>query len=383
MGPRYRLPFKQGDRAVRSISEPGLKGARLTRSRGGTSTTVVYTDIELSRKLLDHYGAARNASDMTVFDDGNAVDIPASFPNPQVSDVWSMSHGVPTSVNAVDGNPDDNDPADSTTTLKDDLPADAETPREKDSYPGRLHGLNGDFVCIGDGCQVQVTPSYSTTLADGKFALSSVAVAATGGTLHFKPDRGVALQLYQGGPVGADAEYMVFGYWWDEPASALGDYEFGVFADTVGGAHDLSGVTGSAEYDGTAVGMYVEQGALGTSGVSTRQGEFTADVRLDVEFGNTTTISGTIDGFETTPTGGSAAPTTQATWEVDLNYDGTDHTAAIDIRGTTSSGIWSHAFVDHHDHDTLNAQPPAVTGTFNTRIPNLLHIVGAFGAHKQ
>lgn len=384
---RNNLTFKQGDRSVSKISKPSLQGARLTRTRGGSQTTVVYTNVELSRKLLDHYGSVRNTADMAVFNLGAApLQLPADIL--QTSEMWSVTHGVSTSLLAVDGDTTDTD------TTKDDLPAGAEDARPpRTSYPGRLHGLNGDFVCRGDGCQVQVTPDYADAAVNEKFALLSVAIAATGtaSSLHFRPDRGVALQLHDDGPVGADGEYMVFGYWRDEPASALGDYDFGVFADRAGAEPASGTLIGTAEYDGTAVGMYVEQGVLGTSGVTTKQGEFTADVRLDVTFdGASPSIEGTIDGFEATPTGGSTAPTSVDTWSVKLQTNtvgasalhiGTD-AARIDIRGTTSTGAWSHAFVANNSA-AAPGQPPAVTGTFNTEIQDLLHIVGAYGAHKQ
>ena len=178
---------------------------------------------------------------------------------------------------------------------------------------------------------------------------------------------------------------MTFGWWRTEPTTALGTYKFGVFADAEGSMlGEISAVrdsfSGTAEYDGTAVGMYVEQGGLGGTGVTTRQGEFVADVRLNASFGNLGTLSGKIEDFTTTPTGGSAAPTTSASWAVELEPDGTTE---IDIRGTTSDGSWSHEFVANHDNPFAGTKPPAVVGSFNASIDNLLHLVGAFGAERQ
>ena len=54
--------------------------------------------------------------------------------------------------------------------------------------------------------------------------------------LYFKPGS-QALQLYEGGPVGVDDdEYMVFGYWREDPTSAAGVYQFKVFAEAETGA---------------------------------------------------------------------------------------------------------------------------------------------------
>ena len=102
----------------------------------------------------------------------------------------------------------------------------------------------------------------------------------------------------------------------------------------------------------------------------------------------TNEITGTIDGFKTTPTGGSAAPTTASTWVVELLEDGQatsngGGSATIDIQGTTSTGAWEYTFVGQDSTANDALKPPAVTGTFNTRIPNLLHLVGAFGADLQ
>ena len=70
----------------------------------------------------------------------------------------------------------------------------------------------------------------------------------------------------------------------------------------------------NASFNGTAVGMYVEQDKAGAA-ITKKQGEFVADARLDHDG---TDLTGTIDGFETTPTGGSSAPSTTG-WIVKLN----------------------------------------------------------------
>ena len=218
--------------------------------------------------------------------------------------------------------------------------------------------------------------------------LTSVVMTVTAddndGKIFFKPS--AAIPLADEGASGVlfnDAQYMTFGWWRTEPTTALGTYEFWVFADGEGLLGEMSTVSSSfsetAEYDGTAVGMYVEQGGLGGTGVTTRQGEFVANVRLNASFANPVTLSGKIDGFTTTPTGGSAAPTTSASWSVELENDGTTE---IGIRGTTSDGSWSHSFVGNHANPFAGTQPPAVVGSFNASIANLLHLVGAFGAER-
>ena len=75
---------------------------------------------------------------------------------------------------------------------------------------------------------------------------------------------------------------MVFGYWREDPTSPAAAYNVGVFAQAFSEATpnglDMPS-TFTATYDGTAVGMYVEQDP--NNAVDThRQGEFTADVHL-------------------------------------------------------------------------------------------------------
>ena len=373
---RGSLSLTRPGYSTATLSGTGVRTATLSLTSGGDSgKTVVYTDRELSRPLLVHYGELRDSNDLTRF---ALTTAPLTLPaNVLVSPIWKISHGVPTSLNAVDGNSADNDPNDPDTTLRDDLPAGANDPRTKTSYTGTLHGKSGSFVCDGTtSCDVQITPVYGD-LDDGKFPLSSVAVAATdGGALYFKPSGSQTLQLYEGGPVGADSEYMVFGYWREDPTSPAADYNVGVFAQAFTPHTATDNIT--ATYDGTAVGMYVEQDP--NNAVDThRQGEFTADVFLEVSNAAPSTISGTIDDFETTPTGGSAEPRTSARWIVTL---AADNSALIGSLPGERSGSWEHTFVRAHEY-AADDTPPAVTGTFNTRILDFVHLRGAFGAGKR
>jgi predicted nucleic acid-binding Zn-ribbon protein len=397
---RDRLTFKQGERRVSTISAPGLRGARLTRTRGGTDTTVVYTDRELSRELLEHY-AEQKDPDAARFNavDSDNVDVGASGTNFHTDPDVTIDHGLRTSLSA------------NHQTLGGEIvtTGGTETNRAltstKASFSGRVHGVQGRFQCAGDDCMITVTNSYnddvpgSSTTDENRLATVRI-TTNTGTALYFKPNSATAtVSLCEDGTqctAGDDGQYMTFGWWRDEPESALADYKFGVFAGVTGGA-PTTGLTGTAEYDGRAVGMYVEQGALGSTGVTTRQGEFTADVRLDVNFedpdgagSEEVGITGRIDGFKTAPTGGSSAPTTTDTWVVELTNAGTvtasdaNGTASIAIPGTTTTtGAWSHDFVNHHANPAASAKPPAVTGTFNAEIVNLLHLMGAFGAELQ
>ena len=57
----------------------------------------------------------------------------------------------------------------------------------------------------------------------------------TDAILYFKPSGSPTLQLYDGGLVGADTEYMVFGYWREDPRSPAADYQVRAFARVFSG----------------------------------------------------------------------------------------------------------------------------------------------------
>ena len=374
---RGSLTFAQGGRSVAALSSPllsGERGARLTRTRGGTDTTVVYTDRELSRLLLDHYAAAKPSADAKELVPGTTP-APAATGNLFTDANWKVSHGFAGAVaEAAAG--DDRAPT-----------------KERASFGGSLHGIPGQFLCENTGatdCMITLTSAYNDTLANGTAAadankLNSVTMTVSNGGLRFKPSSASA-SVSLGptgiqGVVGDDGEYMTFGWWGHEPAHINGTYTFGVFSDVVG-TGVASTFTGTAEYDGTAVGLYVDQDAT-----TARQGEYTAAVRLTASFASgAATISGEIDNFQTTPRGGSGEPTLSDSWVVELNSTsgGTDGTARIRRTGSTSTGAWSHALVPlHAGARAAEDPPPAVTGTFNTQIENLLQIVGAYGAELQ
>ncbi|MCE2476150.1 MAG: hypothetical protein J4F47_11505 [Alphaproteobacteria bacterium] len=375
---RGRLRLTRGGYRTATLSGQGLRTTTMALTAGGDSgKTVVYTDRELSRPLMVHFGGLRNADDMTLLNLTGNLELPTGSSISQTSTKWSVSHGV----SSVAG--EDLDGMSDTPVT---LPTDAATDntRTAASYAGSLYGKSGRFVCGGtDDCQVQVVPAYEATPTNNRFAVASVAVTATGTgspTLHFKPSGSPTLDLYEGGPVGADSEYMMFGYWREDPTSPAADYQVGVFAEAFETADSSKDIpdTFTATYDGTAVGMYVEQDP--NNAVDThRQGEFTADVFLQVDGAADSTVSGTIDDFVTTPTGGSAAPRTSARWLVRLKAD---DTATIDNLTGTKSGSWEQTFVKAHE-DAADDTPPAVTGTFNTRILDFVHLLGAFGAEKR
>ena len=384
---RNALTFEQSDYKASSISAPGLRGAKLTRFRGSTQTTVVYTDIELSRSLVKHYASLEstvNPGQITLptgtFTAGTTNLIAPSSSTTPISDRISISgHGLESLIDA--------DETDRTPT------------NTKTSFSGRLHDVPGRFVCEGTGCILTVTGAYNDASATSNpNRLNAVTLEATGGgTLYFKPSSAsapVSLCKETTQCLAKDTEYMAFGWWRSEPSGVEG-YDFEAFTGGAGLSDAPTGATGTAEYNGTAVGMYVEQSQVGAGTVVKRQGEFIADARLEATFsGDSVGIRGTIDNFNTTPTGGSSAPISADGWVVKLEgasagllapFDDTgDSTsvARIERLGPDGEGTWSRQYVPARTGET-NQQPTAVVGTFESEVEEVLNLVGAFGAQRK
>ena len=219
--------------------------------------------------------------------------------------------------------------------------------------------------------------------------------AAAGLTLHanvytdIEPDRGGI----------ADLDYMVLGVWLEVPDDIGQDSALvGVFVDgsdpfTSGNIVDL---TGTARYQGPAIGMYEER-IVGSSD-NIRIGSFEASADLNANFDATAgaggSISGTITGFEengqslgdwvvrlTTTTGIDSSNRVQGNPEISRD-DGRSFIGGI--------GDWEAAF---YGNGEMRAEHPAsIAGSFwadvgSRTAPVLgdqgyLGLVGAFGARR-
>ena len=383
---------KDGGYTVSSFSAPtGYTGKKFTRTSVGKETIVVITDLEPSRRVLDHHFDQREGDDDTakrsatrlVVDTG--VPFEASRSNIIASDSQiKISHGFP--------------PKQTTTeqTLK------TPTTISGQVYPATSTGgtttykVFGRFECGGvPGCEVRLTPTYGDEDSDQATpdTLTGVALAvsdkdgvdATGAVLYFRPST-ASIPLDGSILVGTtglvDGQYMTFGYWLTEPSTPNGDYTYQVFGNAVTSG-TLGDIPISASFAGSAVGVYVEQGA-GTD-LSKRQGQFTAAINLTATTAGE--LGGKIGNFQTTAAGGSSAATTSQNWLVDLGSvaAGTLGSARItNLPGSSQSqGGWQFSLVGNHGNEDSNDNPSAAVGVFDTRIEDLLHLSGAFGASRD
>ena len=159
-----------------------------------------------------------------------------------------------------------------------------------DSIDGSLDGDAGSFSCANvQGCSF--INDHSTT--------EDYYAGSTG--VSFTPDGG-STQPMNPRVTGTvpRADYLAFGHWLYVPEDVTDAmiYEFGVFAS--GGdpfeASNLAGLTGTATYEGDAVGMYYVDGLTDNPTV----GSFTADVALSADFGDSSAtgfVSGEVNNF--------------------------------------------------------------------------------------
>ena len=153
-----------------------------------------------------------------------------------------------------------------------------------ESIAGSLDGVAGSFSCANaEGC----------AFLDNRYRGSYY--AADPG-ITFTPDGGTPQPVIPTEPLPATAaDYLVFGHWLYVPddVTDMDAYDFGVFAS--GGdafvVADLMPLTGTANYNGDAAGIYYANGLSSSPDI----GAFTADVELTADFKSSSEY-GTVDG---------------------------------------------------------------------------------------
>ena len=196
----------------------------------------------------------------------------------------------------------------------------------------------------------------------------------------------------------ADADYLHYGFWLMRTTDADGATTYNEVQTFAGSSIDpsgsLTGVEGSATYEGGAVGVYVRnvfdtQGAIDTA----TSGHFNADASLmayfggdDVSTNKQNTVTGTIDNFV-------LQHGEENGWSVSLKGDITDTATVVNgtANGGGAEGSFSATFhgdvtgVDHDDDGqtpVIVPLPSSVVGEFDANFSNG-SVAGGFGARKQ
>ena len=254
--------------------------------------------------------------------------------------------------------------------------------RNTKSYPqryeyetrGSLGGASGTFRCGGD---TQVTCSVKRTGSELEFPAPGL------GTWTFRPSSASESVRVE------DSEYMYFG-WWSRQNTGTGSWEFKAFHGPGGtDGHrvtDVTGVTGSAEYQGPAAGYYAiyEPASAGSE-----HGAFTATATLTADFdANPNTVSGTIDQFSGHPDwslsleSGDIADIESYAGVDDVD-DGVIWTIGDDpaaAGGSWEANFYSNLASGDRDSDLV---PSGIAGTFRATYDQVGHLIGAFGAECE
>ncbi|MDD9990742.1 MAG: hypothetical protein OXP75_02990 [Rhodospirillales bacterium] len=237
---------------------------------------------------------------------------------------------------------------------------------EADEVRGTYNGAPGTYRCNGTAlCTVNI---------DSEGEISGI---GTGWV--FTPDEEDATSDV------ADAAYLSYGFWLKKTTDADGVVtydEIAPFAMANGMVATTGTVTGKAEYEGGATGVYVHNELSEGGGTieSRTAGHFTAEASLMAYFGEDdevaavkhNTVTGTIDSFMLS--GGE-----DQDWSVALK--GGIDTTAFSITDGTANGGGTEGSLSGQFYGEADTLPAAVTGEFNANFSNG-SVAGAFGAEK-
>ena len=251
---------------------------------------------------------------------------------------------------------------------------------EAHEVAGTYNGAMGTYRCNGT--------TDCTVTADAMGEITEIT-----GEWIFTPDAG-AMSLV------ADADYLHYGFWLKRTTDSDGAVtynEIETFAESsVQASGRVTSVTGSADYQGGAVGVYaIRHGYDPTDGEldDATSGHFSARVVLRATFGQTAendippnqlnSLTGTIDQFV-------LQHGEENDWSVDLQGSiaadtGTASGTASDDADDSKAPAGSYSATFHGDvtaaADGTVPHPGAVVGEFNANFEQG-RVAGAFGATK-
>jgi hypothetical protein len=203
-----------------------------------------------------------------------------------------------------------------------------------------------------------------------------------------------------------DGDYIQMGWWLDKPVDPAASHKFARFVN--GGASyegAIGSVTGSATYEGKAVGLFSMRQRKSEAGA---HGEFRADVELTANFEETSTgaddegVTGTVDNFYTMGSDGGQSRDWVLTFTNSADDGiGTASPTGGNAEGHEWTGSWSAAWFGDDPHAAANSQPRSIAGMFNadagtperTSAPEtppaddndagFVGVAGVFAAHRQ
>ena len=240
---------------------------------------------------------------------------------------------------------------------------------------GALMGALGTFRCAGDtageSCTVDLSgPNDYVFASDTNVEWQFIPTSATSQVII------------------PDAEYFWFGWWMREPFETTPNAVNAVFdyAANYGGTNPVTNVadaTGSATYEGAAIGYYGVYDIEAAEDDRSRAGRFQAKATLIADFDavDEGTLRGSITEFDTEPT-----------WEVTLKSQAISTgavAAAADTVSWTISGLprdggqWEAQFYSNFEDPAETAQPTGVAGAFTAQYGAHRKMVGAFGAERD
>ena len=246
---------------------------------------------------------------------------------------------------------------------------DTETTKDTARFSGYFAGASGTFYCLAsnpgtDGaCNVNHDGDTGYTL--------------DGGAWTFQTSKTAKVKV-------PDTNYMHFGWWRQKGTGTFSYKTFNGSDPPTARVGNVSNVSGTAHYVGSAIGQYAIHQSY--PGSPSNHGEFKATARLTANFGATTMVYGSVTGFvtgfdvnpdwaltlkETAVTGGSVTDG-GISWTIGGNTDDND----------ADEGTWEGQF--HNELETFgNQHPEGISGTFDASYESAAKLRGAYGAHLQ
>ena len=308
------------------------------RSGGNEDTVVVYTDVEApeSEPIRDIYPLFSVDYEINPSAYGAKV-ASSSFPSTSNTRIFDLTRRTVDQMSE--------DPPNLTARIS-----------------GSFDGASGTFTCT------DTDPAGCTVFNSG-------ATYTFTGTWTFKTSSPRATVRVP------DTNYMYFGWWRQKDnTDPTEPFSYNTFSTpgTAPGGSSFNNLTGSATYEGPAIGLYAIYQPLGAQ---SGHGEFKATARFSANF-TANTLSGSVTGFDVNPDWSLTLGSTNMS---DGTASGASNSVSWTIGDSTKEGgMWTGAFhSDANPFPTPGYHPDGLTGTFDANYDAVARIRGAYGAHRK